>query len=509
MKRIATNPIRNFAARLVPAVGYGTRNAGRLLLALGFTAALTSLASCTDTDDDDLSAFRPGAATSLSVSALPGYSADNATPDANTRAFDPTAPIGVIDHGKTAWEEGDSLAMRITFNESENTSSPFGTAYAYATYNSGAWTLGDGLTTVTNSSKENLCFAVRGGKVLWPARAKSITVDANGELCATRPENTGRGERWVASTTLNTPNAAIALSGWEAECIRLRVAAAPGDVVKITAPGFVPTGSLMGTALGTDESLTATADKQGNACFYGYTSPNTGAVTLTVSLANSYAYGSTVIPVFKNTREFAPSDVVGAGRSYAINALADTELDGVTDWDGFVPGKSTYYGTLAGLDASKDMWIITDAESDYTVLKTKLNEVAAAHPERRINLSLPKATGVGGSAFYGCKSLTTVSLPAATYVGNNAFYDCTSLATLTFGKPITGWGISVLGDNNNIASNVTLTLAAGQVVMMGISSFWPTETPFTDFGMGKVFCGAPSADGSGIPYTFKEIKKHW
>lgn len=38
-----------------------------------------------------------------------------------------------------------------------------------------------------------------------------------------------------------------------------------------------------------------------------------------------------------------------------------------------------------------------------------------------------RVTKVGHSAFYGCKSLTTVDVPNATYVGVSAFFGCTSL----------------------------------------------------------------------------------
>lgn len=553
--------------------GHRTARGARRLMAAGLTLLMASgLASCVN--DDALDTFRPDATTTFSVDALPGYK-DN--PNNATRA-------GIADYGKTNWAKGDSLAVIISFNEGVDASSTYGVAFAYAIYTGSAWKLGDGLTTATSSSFENLPDSVRGGKVMWPVRAKSITAKAyyaprqmfnsSGELSATT-QNLGKGERWAATaTTVTTPGAPIVFNGWTAQCFRLRVAAVTGDVVKLTAPGFVPTGETMAVPLGEDGFLTATADLLGNAYFYGNVS---GETTVTIILTNSILYGTTPKYVFQKTREFPSSTGLGTGNSYAVNTLADTEFDGFS-----------YIGTVAGLDASKDVWFITDKAPDYNALSTKLKEVDSS---RRISITmlkatdvgkkafyqcanlasitmptatyvgydafcdcvnlasiklpaatiidqsaffgctnltsielpaatkigsnvfakcasltsieLPAATGIGNTGFYGCTNLNSIELPAATSIGDGVFDKCTNLTSIAFGTPITDWGFNALG--NIKTKNITLTLSPKQRVLAWDSSesFLPTDATFTDFGLGKMFCGAASTS----KYTFKEIKK--
>lgn len=618
----------------------------RAALTLTCVAALAAgLASCTADDLDTANPDRRPDATPLTVAPLPGFG-DTNTPGTNTRAgFGASAPIGNPDLGKTTWAEGDTLAMQINFYaDTEPTSQPFGTTYAYATYNGSAWELGDGIADITVSDPNlvNLPLALVGGKVVWPGRAKAMrvfadyapgqTFTADGNLYTTRPEDAGKRERWTANTDLlTTPGDAIVLNDWGARCVRIRVAAVSGDVVKFAAPGFCPEGGLWGNPLstpadGTDGKrpgepvnyLTATADDQGNAYFYGWSNE---ATTVIVSLTRSILYADTETAVFQNEKQFA-IDLVG--QSYAINAL-----------------KEANFTTVDEVDTSKDAWFITDEELDYSILKGKLEDVADADPARRINVcllkaknvptqafryrtalagisapaatsignyvflgctfltnaslpaaesvgvqafndcialktvslpaitsiwdgmfstcvaletasllaattigenaffdcisltnvtlpaatsvgsnafvgctsltnvSLPAATTIGVNAFLGCNFLTTVSLPSATSIGNSAFSGCTSLATLTFGTSITEWGTSVLGDDNNIASNVTLTLAAEQKAMTWNSTTSKFEASgtdaFKDFGTNKKFCG--SEGGDDHDYTFKEIKK--
>ena len=50
-------------------------------------------------------------------------------------------------------------------------------------------------------------------------------------------------------------------------------------------------------------------------------------------------------------------------------------------------------------------------------------------------------TGIGGSAFYGCRSLTSITIPnGVTSIGESAFFDCWSLTSITIPESVTSIG---------------------------------------------------------------------
>lgn len=61
------------------------------------------------------------------------------------------------------------------------------------------------------------------------------------------------------------------------------------------------------------------------------------------------------------------------------------------------------------------------------------------------NTIIPNSvTSIGGRAFYGCNSLTSVIIPnSVTSIGYNAFYDCNSLTSVTIGNSVTSFGTGV------------------------------------------------------------------
>ena len=62
-------------------------------------------------------------------------------------------------------------------------------------------------------------------------------------------------------------------------------------------------------------------------------------------------------------------------------------------------------------------------------------------------------TSIGSSAFYNCRSLTSVTIPASvTSIGNYAFYDCSSLTTIEIPSSVTSIGAGVFYDCSSLTT---------------------------------------------------------
>ena len=62
-------------------------------------------------------------------------------------------------------------------------------------------------------------------------------------------------------------------------------------------------------------------------------------------------------------------------------------------------------------------------------------------------------TTIGGGAFNGCSSLTSVTIPkSVTTIGGGAFYNCSSLTSVTIPSSVTRIGASVFSDCSSLMS---------------------------------------------------------
>ncbi len=62
-------------------------------------------------------------------------------------------------------------------------------------------------------------------------------------------------------------------------------------------------------------------------------------------------------------------------------------------------------------------------------------------------------TSIGGSAFYGCSSLTSLTIPnSVTSIGSSAFSDCSSLTSITIPNSVTSIGSSAFSDCSSLTS---------------------------------------------------------
>ena len=76
--------------------------------------------------------------------------------------------------------------------------------------------------------------------------------------------------------------------------------------------------------------------------------------------------------------------------------------------------------------------------------------------------------GIGDSAFYDCKSLTSITIPSGvTSIGNHAFEDCTSLTSIEIPDSVTSIGDFAFYD----CTNLTSVVIGDSVTSIGIYAF--------------------------------------
>jgi hypothetical protein len=72
------------------------------------------------------------------------------------------------------------------------------------------------------------------------------------------------------------------------------------------------------------------------------------------------------------------------------------------------------------------------------------------------------ATSIGGQAFNGCTSLTSVNIPAAARIETNVFENCTSLGSVTLGVNPPTVGTNIFADID-VNRPVTVRIPSGSL----------------------------------------------
>ena len=113
------------------------------------------------------------------------------------------------------------------------------------------------------------------------------------------------------------------------------------------------------------------------------------------------------------------------------------------------------------------------------IVKTKQAEVTSNPNKYQGEVAIPESvtyegekysvTGIGGSAFYGCSSLTSVNTPnSVTSIGEYAFYYCSSLTSVSIGNSVTSIGYGAFYECRSLTS-VTIP---NSVTSIGSSAFY-------------------------------------
>jgi hypothetical protein len=110
-------------------------------------------------------------------------------------------------------------------------------------------------------------------------------------------------------------------------------------------------------------------------------------------------------------------------------------------------------------------------------------------------VSLPQATSIGDGAFRST-DLSTVSLPLAASIGDEAFSYCTSLSTVSLPLALS------IGDGAFNACTSLSTVELPQAVSIGVSAFWDTEFAALSITLPQA---APAVSGaSDSSYTYNK-----
>ena len=112
------------------------------------------------------------------------------------------------------------------------------------------------------------------------------------------------------------------------------------------------------------------------------------------------------------------------------------------------------------------------------------------------DLVIPSSvTGIGGSAFSGCTSLTSVTIPnSVTTIGNYTFYGCTGLSSITIPNNVTNIGASAFYGCTSLTS---ITIPES-VTSIGESAFCDCPS------LTLVICHAQNVPSTGL-YTFRDV----
>ena len=141
---------------------------------------------------------------------------------------------------------------------------------------------------------------------------------------------------------------------------------------------------------------------------------------------------------------------------------------------------------------------------------TKIGESAFYGCSGLTSLTLPSSvTSIGESAFYGCSGLTSLTLPSSvTSIGSSAFYGCSSLTSLTLPSSVTSIGSSAFYGCSGLTS---LTLPSsvteiGAYAFYGCSSLASLTLPSSVTEIGEsAFYGCSSLTSLTLPSSVTSI----
>ena len=170
---------------------------------------------------------------------------------------------------------------------------------------------------------------------------------------------------------------------------------------------------------------------------------------------------------------------------FSTSALAyDVEIDGIyyileVNTAGVASGEEKYSGEVV-IPSS-----ITVEGKEYTV--TNIGGSAFSGCSSLTSVTIPNSvTSIDGAAFSGCSGLTSVTIPnSVTSIGNAAFSRCSGLTSVTIPNSVTSIGSSAFYNCRGLTS-VTIP---NSVTSIGNYAFWncPIEELYYDFSINPKY----------------------
>lgn len=306
-----------------------------------------------------------------------------------------TRAIGTPDVGKTAWEFGDELQIRI-----DNSQMGY-TPCATLVNNEDGWEIKDG----------NICYRdgitdVKG-TVLYAPDYKMLK---DGTVQRKDGAGGGRNEYIVGTCTVDVQNRAVHIDFSQAQrnYARLRIASVPHKSLRVRFTKFAACPDTEASAYDYNNVVT---DQHGNAFFYGRMEQN-GQIQV--------RYGETLLTTYTF------SQATETGKSYALNApFISAEAMGYED---------ILNAVQAQVDANQTDIKILFSESAGGRELTAISEVIRNQSEGSIDLTVMGMKSVPTKGFSYWNVLRSLQVPDVEEAGLEAFKNCSGLEVLTAPK---------------------------------------------------------------------------
>ena len=197
------------------------------------------------------------------------------------------------------------------------------------------------------------------------------------------------------------------------------------------------------------------------------------------------------------------------------SVIADYAFAGFTGLTAVtIPSSVTHIGeevlvrcsSLTSIEVDSENTIYDSRDNCNAIIETATNTLIQGCQ----NTIIPNGvTSIGGSAFSGCKNLTSITIPnSVTSIGESAFYDCSSLTVITIPEGVTSIGSSAFSGCSSLAS-VTIqegVTSIGGRAFSGCSSLTSVTIPssVTSIG-GSAFSGCKNLTSITIPNSVTSI----
>ncbi len=303
-----------------------------------------------------------------------------------------------------------------------------------------------------------------------PTTPVSVTISSSVEISGKEYSVTSIGERAFSEcknlTNIEIPNSVTSIGDYAfADCENLTSIELPNSVTSIGKEAFYGCSSL--TSIEIPNSITSI----GNNAFSGCSSLTSIVIPESATSIEKYAfswcsnlriikcYAENVPETGYNVFYGCPSDMI-----ICVPAVSLEEYKSTSPWKDYNIVAMSENGepsvgdhVMIDYEGYSLIYIITDVEN------TECRVACAKKPTTPVSVTISSSveisgkeysvTSIGGKAFYGCSSLTSIEIPNSVIsIGNNAFSECESLTSIEIPNSVTSIGNSAFSECESLTS---------------------------------------------------------